>query len=121
MKGDSSAVSDNSGLLALVAHLPPRSIHEELWQLSRATQQSLAAATCQCLGVAALSIAISNLAWITLETNVPLHLLHRSEYWAVIYVFGVPTRLQSQQWLNETQSTGSECKFSELKSGPTVL
>ncbi|KAG6925145.1 transmembrane protein 127, partial [Chelydra serpentina] len=73
-------------------------------QLPRATQHSLAAAMCQGLGMAALCIAISNLAWITLETNVPLHLL-TSKYWAVIYVFGVPVRLQAQQWLNETLST----------------
>ncbi|KAH1169933.1 transmembrane protein 127-like [Mauremys mutica] len=107
MEGDSSAASDNSRLLSLITtgHLPARSVHEQMWQLSMATQQSLAAATCQCLGVAALCIALSSLAWIALETNVPLHLLKRSEYWAVIIYFGVPTRLQSQLWLNETQST----------------
>ncbi|CAM5110320.1 unnamed protein product [Eretmochelys imbricata] len=103
MEGGSSAVSDDLGLLAR-GHLPARSVHEQLWQLSMATQQSLAAAVCQCLGTAGVCIAISNLAWITLETDMSVHQL-RSEYWAVTYVFGVPVRLQSRQWLNETQYT----------------
>ncbi|CAM2113692.1 unnamed protein product [Caretta caretta] len=125
MEGGSSAVSDDSGLLAR-GHLPARSVHEQLWQLSMATQQSLAAAVCQCLGMAGVCIAISNLAWITLETDMSFHQL-RSEYWAVTYVFGVPVHLQSRQWLNETQSaeivllSTDQWVFADLMMGSCFL
>ncbi|XP_074848190.1 uncharacterized protein LOC142012238 [Carettochelys insculpta] len=107
MEQRSSVLSEDSGLLAMVfaSNVPARSDHQRLWQLSMATQQSLAAAACQCLGVAALCIAISNLSWIVLETKIAKHLLQRSEYWATIYVSGVPVTLRPQEWLNETGSS----------------
>ncbi|XP_025035330.1 transmembrane protein 127-like [Pelodiscus sinensis] len=104
MERRTSSGSEYSGLLAMVAagNLPVRSDHEQLWELSMATQYSLAAATCQCLAVAALCIAVSNLGWIMLETTDHEPLQKRSEFWVAIYIFGVPIRLKSQQWLNQT-------------------
>ncbi|KYO29531.1 hypothetical protein Y1Q_0004933 [Alligator mississippiensis] len=72
---------------------------ESLWQLPLTAKQGLAAATTQCISLAALCVAISYLSWVELEYRAHSddRLVMR---WAVSYTFGVPFSLHSAYWLN---------------------